>query len=691
MNADDPKWTSFILGELEAEEKEAIRRQIESNPAAIERVEEIREISALIQESLNEHSPLEFTPEERQAILAAAGNVRSGRRWLHFPHSIRGIAVAVTACVVLFAVVAVFRMRLDRTPPTRKQAVANAPVTAMIADFSNNTGEAVFDNALAPVVRTALEEAGFITAYDRTTIGDLGLRPITGKLDEQAARNIALAQGLRFVISGSLDHQGSGYRLSIKATQAPSGDTIQTMEGAASQKGQVQFETTKVVGALRTALGDDTSKSAKQDAKTLTATSLEAVEAYAIGREAMTNGKFDDALKSFSKAIDADSRFGLAYFGMATASTDLGKRQDAMKYFRLALSYLDSMTERDRFRVRSSYYMLLGDWQKCAEENSQLVERFPSDAVGHNNLAVCLSELRQMGRALEQARQAADILPKRMLYRNHLALYASYAADFATAEREAEVVLETDPSFYRGYISLAFAQLGQGRSADAAETYRRLERTSAIGSSDASAGLADIALYEGRFEDAVRILEQGISTDLAANYSDRAATKVALLANVHLSQNKKRNALEAALRARNMSTTPKIRFLAGRVFAAANDAAAAKTVADELVADLQNESQAYGRLIEGEVALANGDAPSAINAFNTANALLDTWIGHFDLGRAYLQAGAFAEALSEFDQCIKRRGEALSLFLDEVPTYGYLPPVYDYLRRTREALHTSSR
>jgi tetratricopeptide (TPR) repeat protein len=203
--------------------------------------------------------------------------------------------------------------------------------------------------------------------------------------------------------------------------------------------------------------------------------------------------------------------------------------------------------------------------------------------------------------------------------------------------------------------------------------------------------LADIALYEGRFEDAVRILELGISTDLAANYSDRAATKVALLANVRLLQNKRRDALEAALRARNMSTTPNIRFLAGRVFAAANDAAGAKALADELVADSQNESQAYGRLIEGEVALAAGDARSAINAFNTANALLDTWIGHFDLGRAYLQAAAFAEAESEFDRCIKRRGEALSLFLDEVPTYGYLPPVYEYLRRTREALHTSSR
>ena len=61
-------------------------------------------------------------------------------------------------------------------------------------------------------------------------------------------------------------------------------------------------------------------------------------------------------------------------------------------------------------------------------------------------------------------------------------------------------------------------------------------------------------------------------------------------------------------------------------------------------------------------------------------------MGHFDLGRAYLEAGAFAQADSEFDRCIKRRGEALSLFLDEEPTYGYLPPVYYYQGRVREGL-----
>ena len=69
-----------------------------------------------------------------------------------------------------------------------------------------------------------------------------------------------------------------------------------------------------------------------------------------------------------------------------------------------------------------------------------------------------------------------------------------------------------------------------------------------------------------------------------------------------------------------------------------------------------------------------------------ANGLLDTWIGHFDLGRPYLEAGAFPQADSELDRSIGRRGEALSLLADEEPTYGYFPPAYYYQGRVREGL-----
>jgi hypothetical protein len=86
--------------------------------------------------------------------------------------------------------------------------------------------------------------------------------------------------------------------------------------------------------------------------------------------------------------------------------------------------------------------------------------------------------------------------------------------------------------------------------------------------------------------------------------------------------------------------------------------------------------------------LNGGDPRVAVRVVEEANKLLDTWIGHFYLGRAYLQAGRLTEADSEFDRCLTRRGEALSLFLDEEPTFAFLPAVYYYQGLVREGMKT---
>jgi eukaryotic-like serine/threonine-protein kinase len=242
------------------------------------------------------------------------------------------------------------------------------------------------------------------------------------------------------------------------------------------------------------------------------------------------------------------------------------------------------------------------------------------------------------------------------------------------------------PSFANGPITLAFAQLGLGQLAQAAESYQRLAKVSNLGASVATSGLADLALYEGRFVDAAGILEKGAATDLAAKAPDRAAEKLSALAYIRLLQGQKKAAITAAENALANSKTVKVRFLAGRVLAAAGQVTRAKALADELSTDLKTEAQAYGKLIEAEIALSRGDPRAAIKSSMDANAQFDTWIGHFDLGRAYLEAKAFPEADSEFDQCLKRRGEALSLFLDETPSYAYFPPVYYYLGRVREGM-----
>jgi tetratricopeptide (TPR) repeat protein len=288
---------------------------------------------------------------------------------------------------------------------------------------------------------------------------------------------------------------------------------------------------------------------------------------------------------------------------------------------------------------------------------------------------------------VEAARKAVEIAPTAAFQRLNLSFLSSFGGDFQTGEREARAALQLNPSLEVGYLNEAEAQMGQGHMSEALESYHKLEKLSGNGASMAAVGLADLAAFGGQFGQAVRLLEQGVTADLGAKRSENAGDKFAALAHTQLLQGQKgAAAVAAADKALTYSQTVQVRFLAGRIYAESGEIAKAQKLAAGLGSESQAESQAYAKIIEGRSALKQGDSRQAIKAFTEADNLLDTWIGRFELGRAYLEAGLFVEADSEFDRCIKRRGEASELFMDNVPTFSYFPAVYYYQGRVREGL-----
>lgn len=561
-----------------------------------------------------------------------------------------------------------------------------APMTVIIADFNNHTGDPVFSGTLESTLKLALEGASFVSAYDRTRIRELGVPPVSGALDRVKAQSLAASQGLNVVVTGSLDRRGSEYQLALKAIQTVTGKVIADIEETARSKDQVLFAVTKLGTSVRKAMGDSTSESAQRlSMETLSATSLEAVHEYAEGLDTLSAGKFADAQGHLLRAVDLDPNFGMAYTIMASAARNQGRFQNAEQYMKEALKRIDRMTERERYRTRAYTYLLTGDHKKCVEEYSALLERYPADTGAYTNIAVCLVHLHNVSKALEHARRAVAILPKRAIYHANLAMNLAYAGNFTEASKEAAETVKL--GYPTGYLIQAFSSLGQERPDQAAVDYRNLEKSLP---SDAAAGLADLAIYQGRYSEAVAILEKGLVADTSgpAPDKDAAATKSWMLAYVHLQSGQKTAALTAAKRALEFNKALQTKLVAGQIFAELGDDRQAAALASGLSAEPQIEPQAYAKLILGEIALKKKDGAAAIQRFNEANNLLDTWLGRFGLGRAYLLAGRFLEADSEFDRCIKRRGEALALFLD-LSTYGYYPPVYYYQGRAREGMKTA--
>ncbi len=566
--------------------------------------------------------------------------------------------------------------------------VVHEPVSILIADLQNNTGDTTFDGTLEPMLKLALEGAGFISAYDRNGIRrSLGVAP-PEKLNEQAGRELAVKQGVGVVLSGVLTREGNGYGVTLTAAESVTGNVIVNTSARAAGRDQVLGVATTLGNRVRTALGDDTSDSAQRFATdTLSATSLDVVREYAIAMQALSMSKFEPARQSFANAVKLDPNFGLAYAGMAIASANMGQSQEAETYVKEAIRHVDNMTERERFRTRGLFYYVTNDYAACVKEYGDLLERYAADAAARNNLALCSTKLRNMSQAREEMQRVVQILPKRSLYRVNAALYSAYSSAFEAAEQEARVAQELQDPW--ALQALALAQQGQGKTAEAQQSYRALSGVQGAGPSYTASGLGDVALYEGRFADAASLFADGAKADLDAKDADRAAAKQAALAYTELARRRPRQARAAADLALASSAAMQIRFLAARIYAQTGAVPQAKAMAAKLAAELQAEPQAYAKIIEGVVALEQKDARLAIKAFTEANTLLDTWIGRFDLGRAYLEAGAFPQADSEFDRCLKRSGEALSLFLDEEPTSGFLPAVYYYQGRVREGMKSA--
>ena len=601
-----------------------------------------------------------------------------GRRFLLGLAAAAGLAALATAAAWLYV-----------HKPAPQAAAARTPESVLVADFENRTGDSVFEGALEPVFGLAIEGASFISAYNRAQAKKVvaQIKPGATGLDEGTARLVAVREGINVVTSGTVERRGAGYVLSVRAVEPESGKVIIATDVEMPDKEAALAAAAKLAARVRSALGDLTPESAQlAAAETFSAGSVEAAHEYAVAQERQWEGKVDEAIAHYSKAVEFDPNLGRAYAGLAALYGNQGRREESEKSYQQAMARIDRMSEREKFRTRGAYYLTMRQPDKALEQFEQLVKLYPADTAGIANMALAHFYKREMAGALADGRKAIEIYPKNVLQRNNVALYAMYASDFDSAIKEAEAVLKLNDAYPKAYLALGLSKLALGAPQGAASAYEKLATLGARGASLASIALADLALWQGRSDEAVAALTRGIEADLVQKTNTAAAVKMAALAAADLAAGRTAPALAAADRAVATGKGDAVLFPAARVYLEAGRESRALAIADQLAASLERDSQAYARLIRGEVKLRQGKPREAIKDFEEAKGISDTWMGRFDLGRAYLEAGAFTEADTELEACVKRRGEATALFLDDVPTYRVFPPALYYLGRAQEGL-----
>ena len=633
-------------------------------------------------------------PEERYADIAALlvdlDSLGLDGRRVHLRRQRISNPVTAFAMLVLVSVSASVWFWMHRgTAPT-----ARTLVSVLIADFKNETGDPVFDGALEQSLAIALEGSPFISVYPakeaRTTAKKL--RPASdGRVDAELGQLIARREGIKVLLAGNIAVSASGYHLSLQAIDpANPGKPLDSEESAVRDKSGVLSAIGTLSGRLRRKLGESRSEmESVAAAETFTAGNLEAMRAYAEGKQLINAGKYDEALVALNKALQADPDLGRAYAAIGAIYINRKQMDLAKVAFENALKRINRMSKREELRTLATYYLgIQGNNEKGIETYEQLIKAFPADDVAYGNLAFAYIRLSKVTRAQEVARKGLEIYPNNLLQRTNYAAYSVYAGEFKTAVAEAERVLRDNPNYEFAYLPLALSKAALGDIEGAHATYAQLALSNDSGRSLALLGMADLDALRGAYAAALASLSEGITLDNHLGNSGELAIKHLLIAEIASAQGDRAKAVAEAKKAIAGTRLLNVIVPAARILLVADPKAGAADVIADLNSRLQTQTTAYAELLEAETALQAGDKARATDLARRALTRQDLWLGRLVLGRAYLEAGSdhAAEALDEFKKCYERRGEAFDLFFADSPTSRYVPQVVYYLGRAYEGI-----
>jgi tetratricopeptide (TPR) repeat protein len=376
------------------------------------------------------------------------------RRWL----------VAISAALLVIAAVAGTYHYL-RHPSHR----LTQQDTVVLADFTNTTGDAVFDGTLRQGLSAQLEQSPFLNLLSDTRIAQtlaLMAQPKETPLTQELAREVCQRTASAATIEGSIASLGSQYVLGLKAVNCHNGDLLAEEQVTASGKEQVLKVLGESATKVREKLGESLASVEKYDAppENVTTPSLEALQAYSLGYRAQ-NIKNDGAaaIPFFQRAISLDPNFAMAYARLGTSYDNLGETVRATENAGKAYDLRERVSDRERFYIASHYQQYVtGDLEVARKTYELWAQTYPRDDIPPGNLgALIYLSLGEYDKALSAEQEALKLDPGRGV--NYMNLTGAYLMvhrldDAKAAAQEAQAHNLDSPAIHFALYLVDFLQ-----------------------------------------------------------------------------------------------------------------------------------------------------------------------------------------------------------------------------------------
>jgi tRNA A-37 threonylcarbamoyl transferase component Bud32/tetratricopeptide (TPR) repeat protein len=317
----------------------------------------------------------------------------------------------------IFAVVAVAVAAWFLWPRGATAPVLGEKDTVLVADFTNTTGDPVFDDALKQAVAVQLQQTPFLTLLPESRVQrTLGMmqrgtdEPVRG----QVAREVCQRAGAKATFEGSIAALGTSYVLNLGVHNCETGAPLAQQQAQAASKEEVLKALGGAVTEIRKTLGESLASMQKYDVPVLDATtkSLEALRMYGLANRTRVTKGDEAAIPFFQKAIEIDPDFALAHAKLGVVLTNRQRTEEGRAAAAKAYEYKDRVSEYERLYIIWNHATRVLQDQKLALSTLQLMTAsYPRDFAARNNLGVYYLGQRDFAKAYEQFRQAVEIAP----------------------------------------------------------------------------------------------------------------------------------------------------------------------------------------------------------------------------------------------------------------------------------------
>ena len=284
--------------------------------------------------------------------------------------------------------------------------------TIVLADFTNSTGDPVFEGALRQGLSVQLEQSPFLSLVTepqiRQTLQMMG-QNADARLTPEIARELCQRTGSAAVLDGSVAQIGTQYLLTLKAVNCVSGESLASTEAQASDKNHVLDALGKTASQIRNKLGESLSTVRKFDTllEQATTPSLEALKAYSLGMKTWEVKGDSDAIPFFRRAIELDPNFACAYLALGTNYDNLAQASLAEANLNKAFELRDRVSERERVHITGDYYSIAaGDEEKAVQAYEIWTKSYPRDDLAPLELGAEYMWLGQWERALLETQES---------------------------------------------------------------------------------------------------------------------------------------------------------------------------------------------------------------------------------------------------------------------------------------------